>query len=226
MINVNKKLVIWVAGCVVLLAVIVGGIIWTLDYLSWRPVTFNLSSETKSITVYPSGNSLQDEYSDTTQAIGELDKTGTLRVKPGVYVVIPEGDKIATDYIEVTIADDTKEITINPYYSSEYLAEKFSDHTSSIHTLIKQRYEPVTNNYGVDTGAFYHFGDWYTTFLYKQPAGYDDSDKYGVILHKEGEEWKIVTTPEIVFKYSDYENIPRDIIDAANKNTSWANVVN
>lgn len=214
----NQPIVKRFAITLLALAVLVSITVFLWDWLSYRSVKFDLSSETKSAVIYSEGEyelymELDDEPVPNS---GQLNKTDTVRLKPGTYYVIPSGDVILTDPVEVTIGNDTSKITINPYFSEEYLANKFSDQIANISTVIKNKYPDIIDNYTIEDGTFYHFGDWYITVLYENTDGPEFPDSYGVILHKVNEEWQIAAKPSLYFTYKDYSNIPRDIISAVN----------
>lgn len=204
-------------------AILVSGVLLLLDWMSYRNVTFNLSSETKSIAIYD-----EDQYelyreSDRSSVVPEsrtLQATGALRLKLGTYYVVPIGDNISTDTIKVSVDDNTDSIDINTYYSEDYLTSNFSDQIPEINTTISNKYSKIIASYTIENGRFYHYGDWYGTTLYSEPTREGGSDTYGVILHKVDGAWQVVATPEIVFRYSDHNDIPADIIDAVNQNVN------
>ncbi len=204
-------------------AIVVCGILFAVDWLSYKNVVFNLSSETKSITVYDA-----DQYEfysasngDSSAAnSGTLKATGQLRLKVGDYYVVPTGDTISLDAIKVQVDDDGTSIDIKPYYSEDYLASAFSDQIATINTVVSDTYPTIISGYTIKDGTFYHYGDWYGTTLYNEPTREDGSDTYGVILHKVDGAWQIAATPELVFRYSDHKDIPTDIIDLVNRSAN------
>lgn len=204
-------------------AVLIGGVMFMLDWLSYKNVTFNLSSDTKSITVYSEDQYetfRESEGSSSVANSGTLKSTGILRLKADTYHVIPTGDSISPDAIKVGVDDNTESVDINPYYSENYLANNFSDQIPDINTVISDKYSKIIANYTIESGKFYHYGDWYGTTLYNEPTAEGGSDTYGIILRKVDNKWNIVTTPQIIFRYSDHKNIPEDIIDAVNQNVN------
>lgn len=202
-----------------MLVVIVGvaiGIWALLDYLSYKEVTFTLSLETKSISVY--SNDPDSEAGADMKAVASREGSGPLRLKPGHYYVLPVGDGIIDNPIQADVNDSTKELSIKPYYTSEYLFTHYSSELGSIRTVINEKYQSLIGNYAVADGTFYHYGGWYTTTLRNTaPSGASGVDTYGIVLRKEGSQWSIVATPAIIFAYNDYKNIPADVLYGINK---------
>ena len=195
-------------------------LIFLVDFLSYREVKFALSSETKSITVYNKEeyDELRNSTTDKSKSNhGELSATGSIRIKPGDYYVVPSGDNIDRSAISIQINDNTENIDVNPYFSSSYLSSNFSNQTTVINQIITDRYKNIISNYSIDNGLFLHYGDWYVTSLYNEPTVESGSDTYGIILHKVNDKWQIAATPELVFRYDDHKDIPKDIINSVNR---------
>ena len=193
---------------------------FVVDYLSCREVRFVLSSETKSITIYSEDeyNQLKESNADKLQSnSGELSGTGSIRIKAGYYYVIPSGDNLDDSAIPIEIKNDTKEIPVEPYFSSEYLSKNFTNQMADINQIITDKYKKIISNYSIDNGTFYHYGDWYVTSLYSNPTIDSGSDSYGIILHKVDGKWQIAAAPELVFRYDDHKDIPKDIINSVNR---------
>lgn len=221
--KLNRTVIKKVILVLIVATVLIGGVMFILDWLSYKNVTFNLSSDTKSIIVYNEDQFETYRESDGNSSVansGALKSSGVLRLKTDNYHVIPTGDNISSDAIKVKVDDNTESVDINPYYSENYLSNNFSDQVPDINTVISDKYIKIIANYTIENGEFYHYGDWYGTTLYNEPTAEGGSDTYGIILHKVDDKWNIVTTPQIVFRYSDHKDIPSDIIDAVNQNVN------
>ena len=88
---------------------------------------------------------------------------------------------------------------------------------ADINQIITDKYKKIISNYSIDNGTFYHYGDWYVTSLYSNPTIDSGSDSYGIILHKVDGKWQIAAAPELVFRYDDHKDIPKDIINSVNR---------
>lgn len=188
-------------------AIIVGGVYSLSDYLSYRNVTFTLSQNTKSITIFAG------EKEVTT-----LNSSGQTRLKPGSYSVKPSGDKVSPSPMPVVIKNDTSTIPIDPYFSDSYLSSSFSGEISNIHASMTAKY-PVLSNYYISQGTFYHFGDWYGTIMFYSPKDGSPSagNVFSVIMHKVDNKWQVAAEPSVVFTYKNFPDIPKDVIEAVNK---------
>lgn len=218
-----KKRIITVGIVLVVTGLVIWGILALLEFLSLKTITFSLSSHTTSITIYDSsyGSDEPDntpEGEENPRQIAYREGSGTLRLKPGTYYVIPSGDTIAGDSMKISITSDTTEVKIDPYYSEDYLAQSFTSELPAINTAIEQKYKNSIDQYTVKPGTFYHFGNWYSTTLHKNSAEQGEGiDVYGTILRKENGVWNIAASPQIIFTYKAYEHIPADVIYATNR---------
>lgn len=208
----NRNLTKWllVAGGA---AALVLGIVFTVDYLLHRSVTFNLSEGVNSIVIY--SGEYPDKGANATD-ITSLSKSGVVRLKDGTYYISPSGGIISTDTFPVTVDRSTTSININPYYNADYLSTNFVGELAGIHGIITNKYLNAGSGYKLETGTFYHYGEWYGTILYKSPDVNSAYDYYGVILHKVDGKWQIAASPKIIFTYTDYADIPKDILLSVN----------
>lgn len=200
-----------------LLAVLVG--IAGFNFFTSRDVSFTLSSNTTGIDVYAGDQGKELNPAQLPPRMATLDKSGSLRLKPGTYYAIPTGDKIDKSPIKFIVNDNSSSIAINPYFSRSYLQQAFYTDTVAINQLLTKTYRPAIDSFIINSGIFHHFGDWYTTTLQsKSPASQDDDiQTYGVILKRDGNTWKIAAAPSISFTYVDNKDIPKDIIDTLNQ---------
>lgn len=218
----NRKLIITIALAVIGIVLVVLGVFLIIDSLSWKNVNFKLSPTTKAISIRDRSfiQSVEAEAIDNESYITTLTGSGSLRLKTGTYYITPEGDDVSNEEIVVEIKNETTEIDINPFYSDSYLARTNSSEVSIINDVIKQGISKKIEDAKIGNGQFYHFGDWYSTTLHDNSMdalsrnGYD---MYGVILQKQKGVWVIVAQPKLLYKYADYSNIPKDIIDLANQ---------
>lgn len=216
MIRLTRKHVIKAIVILLAIGIIIAGVFGALYYLSWKNVTFTLSSNTKSVTVYYANSEEGEARPPDSYIAASIDAPSTIRLRTGSYIAIPNGDMISSATIPFNVSGDMT-IHIDPYFSDKYLSEAFTGELGSIHDAITAKYPVTANNYTLGDGRFYHFGDWYSTILYNSNPGPGDGvDVYGVILHKTNGSWEVSATPSIVFTYANNQSIPRDIIDLSN----------
>lgn len=203
------------------LAVIVLVLFTINHFLLKLRVGINLSENTDSAMIYSVTNGELDESEQPVATVGQ---SKFIRIYPGDYIVKPIGDKISNDPINITISRSSSIINIDPFLSDDQLSTQFKSEITEINSILSTEYSDLIDDSFLEgefaiVGKFYHFGDWYSTFIY--PKEIDSrtftTDTYSVILHKEEGGWKIAAPPKIVHSYKDYPEIPKDIIDKANR---------
>lgn len=208
---ISKKTVLVAIALLVGICCLVFGTGPLINYLNEKTVDFKLSEYAKSIDIYA-------EKDSSGGPVASLNTSGTIRLKPGRYLVTPRGDNIITDEIYIEIDQTTTEISVNPYFTEEYLSTAFDADLKAIQEAIYKKYPNTIKDFTLSTGKFYHFGDWYGATLYNtQPFGEIGIDTYGILLHKENSWWGVVGDPEIVFLRASYSTVPEDIIDDVNQ---------
>lgn len=215
--NLDRRTVKRILVILLIVMAVAGAIAFISDWWSHKNITFKLSSATKSIVIYDDVSyGSYAEGPTSVKPVAELSKSGVVSLKVGSYYVIPSGDSISTSATQIDVTED-KTIKIDPYYSEDYLSKHFSDQISDIDAVIREKYQKIIDGYVVNDGTFYHYGDWYGTSLDQVPTSDSSLDSYGIILHKVDGKWQITATPEIVFRYSDHKDIPKDVVDAVNQ---------
>ena len=208
--SIGKLSIIFI-GCILLLV----GAFYAVDYLSYKSIQFNLSSNVAAATIYqpPEGGSDKEDVKITT-----LEASSKVRLKPGNYYAVPEGENISTEHIPFEVTDSVKKIDIDPFYSASYLAEHFSNEIPAIHHVISEAYGHLDREVTIQNGTFYHFGEWYSATLFlEETEAREGVDMYAVIMKRSGSTWEIAARPQLLFAYETYPNIPRDILNATNR---------
>lgn len=210
--KINKKGVAMIATLFALIILIFIG----HNFLSMKSVEFNLSANTDSVVIYK----LEAEgfTESNAEVVSKLESSNTLKLKPGSYFVIPSGENISNDPLEIIIEDKTTSVDIDPFFSSDYLAKEFSSEIPIINSVLSHEYFGVINSDYIPDGQFYHHGDWYSATIYPVLVSEKSTiDTYAVIMHKVNDKWTVAAPPEILFTYKDYPNIPRDIVNKTNR---------
>ena len=217
MININKRLIrrTLIVFALIIIAMIVSFSV--VEYLSWKNVSFNLSKETDSIKIYSKDDYSNDGDGMDIPALGELKGSGSVKLKVGSYYVSPTGDDVSGRLLEIEVKNDTSFVEIKPYYSEEYLSTAFSNDIKTIKEIMQSKYASSINDYRIDNGVFYRYGDWYGTSIFKEPGSGGVPNIYGVILHKVDNRWVVAAPPKMVYSYSEYKSIPADVIDSVNQ---------
>ncbi len=92
------------------------------------------------------------------------------------------------------------------------------DYKTELHQVIKDKFKEKLDGYTIADGKLLEDGSWYiTTISIPLKSAWDSAkDTYRVILHNQDGQWQIVAEPKLIFAYTDYPDIPREIIFSAN----------
>ncbi len=94
--------------------------------------------------------------------------------------------------------------------------KNLTDTTNSNYNIILDEITKTNNSALIKTESS---GDYIIGyFSYYNPSYNTEKDFYRVILKKEGNNWKVLTPTLLVFYAKNYPDIPKDIINLANKN--------
>lgn len=94
-----------------------------------------------------------------------------------------------------------------------------SQYLEDLHAIIQQEYKDKMYGYQIAEGKLLEDGSWYITTIYEPQKSQWDlaTDTYRIILHQDSNQWQIVAKPSLIFSYTDYPDIPREIIFSANE---------
>lgn len=212
----GRKSLIRFSSFFIAVAIVVAGVMLAFDYFSYRAVTFKLSSETSSVSIYPS--SYIDNSDSAAKLITQREGSGTIRLKPGSYSAVPRGENVTSTPIAITVTSATSDIVIDPYFTNSYLSGQLSNEIPSINTIIMQKFPQIEQGFTLKTGTFFGHGDWYIVSCTPSSTQAGKGvDVYTLIVKKAGDSWSVVAGPSIVFTYSDNSSIPKDVIQMANQ---------
>lgn len=217
----NNKTMLKIALVVLAVGGLVLGGLYLLDALSWKTVRFTLSSQTESVTIYT--KPADDGSEETAKEVANLTETGTVKLKTGSYVLVPDGPNVVSTMITAEVTAETTEIEVNPYYSKAYMAAQFADQLPAIQAEIEADYPEVNGRYAISEGLFYQYGEWYVTTMHDNfPPAREGVDVYAVILEKKGTNWQLAASPKLVFSFADHPDIPKDVVRGANRQAADA----
>lgn len=140
--------------------------------------------------------------------ISTLNSSKTLRLAPGNYVVnyssnnhIPKTEKYVIKVGQVIKAPT---LSLTP----GILSKQFASEAKDIETAV--RTNPLGRDYRFSDGQLYVDGNWCAAKL--MPGDSVNNDVLRVVLQKQGDTWKIVAGPKIIFYLKDYPGIPEAVI--------------
>lgn len=167
---------------------------------------------------------------DTSEAreVALLTESKALTLPSGKYYYVVTGERIAPSTVKFTVPNDTQ-FTIDPDYSSSYLASLLESEVPAIDQLLETRYAKIANGYVIHPGKFYRQGQWYATIISdRRSTNEDPYDEYRIVLNKQNGNWVAVTTPEISLSAVTFPGVPHEILSDINKATieslaDWGN---
>lgn len=179
-------------------------------FSSFKEVSFSVKQTGLTVDVFKINK-------DTDQKINSFSGDVKLSLQNGDYYYIANGKKVDSTHHLFTLTDAVKTITIDPDYSSAYLASVLAAENTTIQTVISVAYPAVIKQYDVFSSQLFQKGEWYGGLLkYRTSDPNDIRDPYRIIMHFENNKWVIVNYPEIVVTKTNYPTVPVEILNAVN----------
>jgi len=202
-----KKKIITIS---IIIIAAVGLLIGLNYFLSLRDITFKLSTDVSEITIYKKAN-----FENKKNPI-KISSNQTIRLQTGDYIIVPSGEKIASNQINLTITKNA-EVEINPNYSANYLNSLYAEAKTSIYQILVAKYPDIINNYSLQTGQLFIKGEWFGGLLVNIKSDRDSiKDCFKFIAHKENNVWQIVNYPDLILSQNVYKTVPAEIINTVN----------
>lgn len=145
------------------------------------------------------------------------------KLKKGTYDIITKGNGYQETTYKIKLKTKPETISVNPSYTKDKLSELLKEEQPAIISTINNTFPQTKSTYDIEEGALFILGQWYgTTIHIKQTTEQEREgyiDRYKIILKKESDNWKVVTSPpEIILSKIKYPKIPREILVEVNKN--------
>lgn len=199
-----KKYILIFIGFIILIS----SIVTFLYFSSFREINFNIKQTGLTVNIYKL---------DKDQKVGTLKNNNGLSLQNGDYYFVATGDKVDLSHNKFKIDDSTKIITVDPDYSTNYLASQLTNNNVIIQTTINAAFPAIIGQYDTFDQALLKKGDWYGGLLkYRSDDSNIMKDSYRVILHKEVSGWVVIKKPEIVVTQSNFPTVPIDVLTAVN----------
>lgn len=189
-------------------------------FSSFHKVTLTVRQTGLSADIYQRNPNSDESDSDT--KVGTVKGTQVLSLQPAKYYAVPTDAKYDNSQISFTVADKDMSVSINPGFSSNYLASVLAAELPSITAVINAKYATILSGYTVNTGKLYLDGTWYgTTITQKSPGPGQLGDVYRTVLHKVNDTWQFVATPVLILTAPDHKDISNDILVDLNKQSGY-----
>ena len=202
-----KKKIITIS---IIAVVIIGFIIGLSYFLSFKKVTIKLSAYVSDITIYSKADF------ESKKNPQKVSSNQTINLQNGDYIIIPNGDKISSNQINITITKDT-DINIDPDYSEEYLNSLLSEAKNSVYTVLAAKYPNIINNYSIQTNQLFIKGEWFGGLLVNNESNRNNiKDSFRFVAYKENGVWQIINYPDLILSKSSYSKVPIEILNTVN----------
>ena len=158
-----------------------------------------------------------DEHEESAKTEYTFTKSGKYNVvnKSYNYTLNPTDTRLAAQSGTLTLNGKLTYLNINESdYSVKELSNMYKQSEAEIINSINSKYPNQMKTFSTKYGKLYKKGDWFGGKLVQEGSEY--KDKYLIVLHKENNEWKVVTTPDISLSKDVYPDVPRDVLEELN----------
>jgi hypothetical protein len=220
---IPKKQLLWIIAGIFGLTIAV--VIWMVfrHFAGVYNVYFDLSDDVRYASIYRQGVDGGPTSKEAT-----LYADGFIALEKGDYLAEATGDHVAMDsYIAFTVYPDIQRVDITPSLTKGYLASLLVDpevtdprkaDSEAIKDIIRNSQGLSADVANITKGELTYDGNWYvgiiTTNTEKSRSRFD---QYKIILHRDGGEWSVVADQAFVFSYGEHPDIPREVVQFANK---------
>ena len=206
----NTKLLIW---SIFIVTVGIFAALAFVKYNNYQQSFYDISFDIKNSDI----TSLEiHNPNNNNELIGSIEASSSkTRLRWGDYTVVARGNNISDKPLSFSVPSE-KPVIVDPDFSESYLASLLDKERDSIHQVIKNNY-PQVDNFAYREEFLLKKGEWFGGVLVQRNTEQVDvADEYKVIVRKVDGNWVVQTKPSLVLSYSDYPDIPKDIIDTLN----------
>ena len=214
------KKIIFILVLIFLSATVVG-----INYSrSFNTLTIKFSSKNTGqvVDVYNTGPDTVDEADQLIKknlVAENITSEKKISLKKGSYSVVSRKNESYEQFNEkISLYQGNQEITVGSYFSQSNLDKLLVDKKSAIEASLINKYPRIEGRYSFENESLFHFGDWYGTILNYVSTDSNNSDTLVAVLKKEGDVWKVITSPPNLFvSTKDHPEIPLDIANELNQ---------
>jgi len=191
---------------------------------SFNTLTIKFSSKNTGLVVdiYNTGPDTVDEADQLNKknlVAENITSEKKLRLKKGSYSVVSrKNDAYEQFNKKISLYQGSQEITVESYFSQSNLDKLLAGEKSVIEASLISKYPRIKGQYIFENERLFHFGDWYGTTLKYVSTDSNNSDTLVAVLKREGDVWKVITSPPNLFvSTKDHPEIPLDIANELNQ---------
>lgn len=188
---------------------------------SFQKITISVKNpaNTYSLELYKAIDK-EDEITKNGEKLQTITSNTTLKLKKGIYVLVPKGDNLDTKWINFTLANTPKTITLDIPYSEDYLIKQVTSELAELNNVITSANPFISILYDIQRGQLYGKAEWYGTTLTPKNDFSENrnGDVLRVLLHRENNKWVLLSDPpKIILSAPNFPNVPLDVLEAINK---------
>ncbi len=200
------------------MAIVLGAVLGLVAnyHNSFKKVYVKLGANLQLSIYKDLGGDNTHNYNSHSQPLFRLKSSQTVKLKKGVYdlVVNDPAHQYENPITKVVIADNTNNITINPFLTDQKLSDLLTAQRSAIQQVLTSQYPSLTSFYTITPDRLYEHGDWYGAVL--SPIGLQ-VDKLRVIMGYKNGRWVVIAKPQISIGIPSNLSIPSEIVDSVDQ---------
>lgn len=190
--------------------VLVGGVLWYRFTTSVRPLTVLYKNTSRVVIVDIS----EEQAGGKEKQIAVIKKSGdTVKINKNISVFVRYLGAVGyTDGFENGAG---RTVTIDPEYSRDKIDSIIASQRTRLETAI---FNSIENEglYNLEKGTLFDHGRWYISKLVPKTNTEDSLDSLRVLVKREGNAWKLIEKPNLVFTVHNTDGVPVKVLDAVN----------
>lgn len=193
-----------------LAVVFVIGVLWYHYTTSVRPLTVLYKNTSRVVVVDIS----EEQAGGKEKQIAVIKKSGdTVKIYKNISVFVRYLG--AVGYSDGFENGSDRTVTIDPEYSRDKIDSILASQRTQLETAI---FENIENGglYNLEKGTLFDHGRWYISRLVPKNNTDEGLDSLRVLVEKQGDDWKLVEIPSLVYTTHNTDGVPLEVLDAVN----------
>lgn len=210
MINYKMRKIIVISGIIFIALTVIAIIAALIIKNEAREVTFEFNDQIKAVEI------MQDNGKDVEPTnLGEVSsEKPKIKLADGFYYYVPKDDDYTGSYFAVD--NETKTVQIHISYSDEYY-KKMEKYTAQLDKILAKEYpKTYVGKFNLQKVASYEDGNYMSALVVNKE---NTRNFYRVLFKKEGDDYKLLSDPQIYFYKNNFKDVPDYILDLANRTT-------
>lgn len=190
-------------------------------FTSYHNLTINYSLHDKMssapVKLYSTKQNDENHGETPDKFIADVKSGESIKLRDSIYYIKTDGEDFKENpvYINLSGSDQTAEYEVS--YTANKLESIEKSEIEAAREALKSEYPKAEELYTLSRDKLLHLGDWYVVYLTYKDQDSLSRDTLRVVLHKEKDEWKVVTKPQISIGAPEYPDIPMNVLEYANK---------